>query len=117
MAKALNQLGGASAIATLEEAVHLLRRTPASVWVCHWTGCAPFALELLFIWGSVSNPRTSSATTAASALAMSILLVWMNCWRAVFAVRLRRLLSGSCETAWTSAQVSNLVARHSWLAA
>jgi len=76
-----------SPILLLEQAVHLLRQAPAGVWACHFAGSAPFALALLFYWNSVTNPRTSSATTAAASLGMALLLVWMNCCRASFAIR------------------------------
>src|SRR5688572_7747280 len=113
----LSKPGSDSALATLEEAVHLLRRTSTSVWICHCVGSAPFALALLFFWNSVTNPRTSSAEVAASSLALAVLLVWMSCWRAAFSIRLRSLLSGTPDSPWTPARVGRLVADQSLLGA
>lgn len=104
------QVGGAGAIALLEEGTHLLRRTPLSTLACHWIGSVPLALAALRYWSDIGNPRTSDAQCAAEAAGLALLLVWMNCWRAVFAGRLSRQLSGSRETPWTARRLSNLLA-------
>ena len=85
-------------IETIEEGLHLLRRVPAGVWVWQWSGSAPFALGAIFFWELATNPRTSAATLAAAALGMAILLTWMSCCRALFAGRLRELLSDIPES-------------------
>ena len=85
---------GSEAIGSLEAAVQLLRRTALSTLLCHWIGSAPFALALLLFWSDVTQYRPSSAACAEDALLLAALLPWMNCWRAVFAGRLRGQLSG-----------------------
>jgi len=105
-----------SPILLLEQAVHLLRQAPAGVWACHFAGSAPFALALLFYWNSVTNPRTSSATTAGVFFGMALLLVWMNCCRASFAIRLRSLVRGSPDLPWTPARVGRLLSTQPILA-
>ena len=113
MAQSLRPAG---AIATLEDAVHLLRRAPAGTLICHFAGSAPFALGVLFFWNAVTNPRTSGALIAES-LVLALLLVWMNCFRAIFAGRLRSLLGGSPDSPWTAARVWRLVSDQSLLGA
>ena len=108
---------GTSALATLEEAVHLLRGCPLSTVVCHLTGSVPFALAALRYWNDITNPRTSDLACALEALALALLLVWMNCWRAVFAGRLRRQLAGSPALGWTGRRLWNLVAGQAFFGA
>jgi hypothetical protein len=105
------------AIPLLEESVHLLRRTPRTALVCHLLGATPFALSLLLFWNDVNNPHTSDATLGRDSVVLALLLVWMNCWRAVFAGRLRRLLSASADTPWTWRRTWNLVASQAFLGA
>lgn len=105
------------AIPLLEEAVHLLRRAPRTSLVCHLLGTTPFALALLLFWNDVNNPHTSDATVGRESVVLALLLVWMNCWRAVFAGRLRRQLSGSADTPWTWRRTWNLLAGQAFLGA
>ena len=105
------------AIRMLEEAVHLLRRTPLTALVCHVLGAAPFALALLLFWNDVNNPHTSDATVGRESVVLALLLVWMSCWRAVFAGRLRRQLSASADTPWNWQRAWNLVAGQAFLGA
>ncbi len=92
MAEPLNRDG---AIPALEDAVRLLRKAPLATLVCHWVGSVPFALLVLWFWNDLTNPRTLDSTGALEALLLALMLVWMNCWRAVFAGRLRRELAGN----------------------
>ena len=105
------------AIPLLEEAVHVLRRAPLATLVCHLLGTTPFALALLLFWNDVNNPHTSDTAVARESLVLALLLVWMNCWRAVFAGRLRRQLSASADTPWTWRRTWNLIAGQAFLGA
>ena len=105
------------AMALLEEAVHLLRRTPRTALVCHVIGATPLALALLLFWNDVNNPHTTDATVGRECVVLALLLVWMNCWRAVFAGRLRRLLAASPNTPWNWPRIWNLVAGQAFLGA
>src|SRR5262245_15274123 len=103
-------------IETLEQGLHLLRRTPAGTWIWQWSGTAPLALGTIFFWKLSTNPRTSSAALAAAALGMSLLLLWMSCCRAVFAGKLRTLLTDQPE-AGAERKLASLVAAQSLLGA
>ena len=105
------------AIPLLEEAVHLLRRTPRTALVCHLLGATPFALGLLLFWNDINNPHTSNATVGRESIVLALLVVWMNCWRAVFAGRLRRQLTASADTPWTWSRAWNLFAGQAFLGA
>ncbi|HUB80407.1 MAG TPA: DUF4129 domain-containing protein [Bryobacteraceae bacterium] len=105
------------AVPLLEEAVHLLRRTPRSTLVCHFIGATPFALALLIFWNDVNNPHTTDATAGRDSVVLALLLVWMNCWRGIFAGRLRRHLCATPEIPWTWQHIWNLVAGQAFLGA
>lgn len=105
------------AFSLLEETTHLLRRAGFSSLACHWSGSIPFAIALLICWGSVTSGLVSDARCAAGALGLALLLVWMNCRRAVFAGRLLRQMSGAPETPWTRDRIGNFVATQAFLAA
>jgi LPXTG-motif cell wall-anchored protein len=105
------------AIPLLEEAVHLLRRTPRTAFLCHVLGAMPFALGLLLFWNDVNSPHTSDATVGRESIVLALLVVWMNCWRAVFAGRLRRQLTAAEDSPWTWSRAWNLIAGQSFLGA
>jgi hypothetical protein len=87
-------VNGADAVEVLESAVHLLRRTPLETLLYHWAGSVPFAVVFLIFWNDVSQYRTSPSTAATDAAVLTLGLIWMSCWRSLFAGRLRSQLSG-----------------------
>jgi hypothetical protein len=108
-------LARAGALDLLEDAVHALRAAPLSTIVSHSIGSAPFALGLLVFWNDMAQPRTPDSTCAFEALALACLLLWMNCWRAVFAGRLHRQLGGRPELPWTRRRLWRLVSSQAFL--
>ena len=114
MARPLEQSGPVS---LLEDAAHLLRRASLDALLCHWTGSVPFALMALVFWHNLTHPPMSDLDCAAESLAVALLLIWMNCWRGVFAARLCRMLAGAAERPWNGRRVWRLVAAQAFLAA
>jgi hypothetical protein len=108
-------LGRAGALDLLEDAVHALRAAPLATIVSHCIGSVPFALGLLMFWNEMGQPRTSEAACAIEAFALALLLLWMNCWRAVFASRLHRQLGGRPELPWTRRRLGRLVSSQAFL--
>ena len=117
MAEPVDGRPGPGALALLEEAVQVLRQATFATLVCHAAGSVPFGLGLLVFWNSLTSQRLSDRSCALDALVLAILLVWMNYWRAVFAGRLRRQLSGAPGVHWTGGRVMRLVASQSFLSA
>jgi uncharacterized protein DUF4129 len=115
MAEPLTRPAGPGTIAVLEEAVQLLRQAPFSTLVCHAIGSVPFALGLLVFWNSLTTERLTDAACAIQAFALALLLLWMNCWRAVFAGHLRRQLDGTPGTPWTWSRAARLAAGQAFL--
>ena len=104
-------------VALLEDAAHLLRSASLETLLCHWIGSVPLALGLLVFWNHLSHPPVADLVCAAESLAVALLLIWMNCWRSVFAGRLHRQLSGAPARPWTRRRVWRLVANQAFLAA
>ncbi len=115
MAEPLMRPAGPGTIAVLEEAVQLLRQAPFSTLVCHAIGSVPFALGLLVFWNSLTTERMTDAACAIQALVLALLLLWMNCWRAVFAGHLRRQLDGTPGTPWTWSRAARLATGQAFL--
>lgn len=107
----------AGAVPLMEEAVRLLRQARFGTLICHAAGSVPLAIGLLVFWNSLTSQRLSDRSCALQALGLALLLGWMNCWRAVFAGCLRRLLSGGESPRWTWARIARLAAGQSFLGA
>jgi hypothetical protein len=99
-----------TAVETLEEAVHLLRRVPAGAVAAYFTGSVPFLAGFLFFWTEMSRSRNADAECFAEAFGVAALFVWMSWWKAIFAGRLRRLLEGSAEPPWTWERIWRVLA-------
>jgi hypothetical protein len=110
-------LGQAGPVSLLEDAAHLLRRARLGDLLCHWIGSAPLALFLLTFWHDATHPPVSDGAIAAKALAATLLLIWMACWRSVYADRLMRRLSGVAERPWDRRRFWRLVASQAFLSA
>ncbi|HXB72472.1 MAG TPA: DUF4129 domain-containing protein [Candidatus Acidoferrales bacterium] len=100
-----------------DDAVRLLRQAPLATLLCHWVGAAPLALALLLFRNQVTRPRVPASTVAESACVLAVLLLWMNCWRSVFAGRLRRQLSGAADSPWTPHRLYRLITAQAWFGA
>jgi len=114
MARPLEQPGP---ISLLEEAAHLLRRASLDALLFHWIGSVPLALMSLVFWHNLTHPPMSDLNCAAESLAVALLLIWMNCWRGVFADRLYRRIAGAPERPWNSQRIWRLVANQAFLGA
>jgi hypothetical protein len=106
MAESLTREGP---VEVLESAAGVLRQAGLSTLVLHWAGSVPFALALLVFWKQAENTRLSDARCALDALALTIALVWMSCWRAVFAGRVRRQLNGDSAGPRTRGELFRLI--------
>ena len=114
MARPLEQSGP---LELLEDAAHLLRRAPLDTLLCHWIGSVPLALALLVFWNYLTHPPVPDLGCAAVSLVAALLRIWMNCWRAAFAGRVRRQLDGTPGRPWNRRRVGRLVANQAFLAA
>ncbi len=114
MAKPIGQPGP---VDLLEQTAHLLRRASLDTLLCHWIGSAPFVLFLLLFWNQLLHPPVPDLACVSESLAAALLLIWMNCWRAVYSGRLHRSLRGAPDTPWTAYRAWRLVCNQAFLAA
>lgn len=83
-----------TAVALIEEAVHLVRSAPAAAWACYLAGAVPWVLGLGYFW-SVSSwfvPRPEQTLWAA--LGMAALYLGLKVAQAEFCRRLRAVRFG-----------------------
>ncbi|MDR1010084.1 MAG: hypothetical protein LBM04_02965 [Opitutaceae bacterium] len=86
---------GPSALALLEDAVHLLRRAPAGVWLLHFLGAGAWVTGVLFAWAHVSWFRPSRDELALGACALVVLYAWLKVAQSAFCARLMALRLGA----------------------
>lgn len=98
---------GRPADALIEEAVALLRTAPSSL-VSYFTGAIPFWLGLLYFLSDMSRSTDAEAHLAPASLGVALLFVWMKCWQAIFASRLRTVLLDEPEAPWTAARITRM---------
>lgn len=78
----------------VEEATHLLRRTPLSVWLAYYVGSIPFILYLFFFWSDMSRSPLAGRHLLESSLVLTLLYGWMKIWQAFFCDRLMAIVEG-----------------------
>jgi hypothetical protein len=83
-----------SALRIIEEAVHLLRTAPLFLLSVYYLGSVPFILGLLYFWADMSRSAHAHEYSAAAALGLAILFVWMKVWQRLFVLRIHALISG-----------------------
>ncbi len=109
------RFAGLPAFELLEEAVHLLRGAPASVFVAYYTGAVPFVLALLYFWADMSRGALAGGRCAGGALLVVTAFLWMKVWQSIFAARLRAQLTGGEPPRWTLHRLANVALEHAAL--
>jgi len=79
----------------IDEATHLLRRTPVSVLSYYYIGSVPFVLGFLYFWSDMSRSAFAFQHAAEAALSLSLLFIWMKCWQSLFCRRLSAFMHRS----------------------
>lgn len=91
----LQQQRDQRALLTLvEEATHLLRKAPLSVWLGYYAGSIPFILYLFFFWSDMSRSPFAAGHLLSSSFVLTLLYGWMKVWQAVFCDHLMNLVEG-----------------------
>ena len=101
---------GKSSVEIVEEAVHLLRMSPVSIIASYYVGTLPFILGFLYFWSDMSRSSFAYRHCAEAALGLSLLFLWMKCWQAVFARRLKAHVCGEPLPRWTLRRIVRLAA-------
>ena len=96
------------AIDLLEQAVHLLRGAPASLYCAYAIGVLPFLLAFLYFWADMSRGAFAREHAGAAAFAIALLYLWMKCWQSVFAAGLRACWTGHKPAPWTISRIGGM---------
>jgi hypothetical protein len=97
-------------ILLLEEAVHLLRKTPLFLLSSYFIGTLPFVLGLFYFWADMSRSADAKSYHAVASLGLALLYIWMKCWHVVFAARVKMKISGEPLPRWSFQRVLSLAA-------
>jgi hypothetical protein len=99
-----------SAILLLEEAVHLLRQAPLYLLPSYYIGSLPFILGIFYFWGDMSRSADAKEYQAVASLGLALLFIWMKCWQAVFAARVKMQISAQPASPFTLRRILSLAA-------
>ena len=100
---------GKGAITIIEEAVHLLRLSPARLLASYYIGSLPFICGLLYFWADMSRDPFAREYCAPASLGLAILFVWMKCAHAVFARKIWETLGREPAPPWSLGRLLRLV--------
>ncbi|PIE90272.1 MAG: hypothetical protein CR997_06695 [Acidobacteria bacterium] len=87
-----------SALALIDEATYLLRRSPAKTYLSYYLGALPFVLGMVYYLTEMILSSMAVIKVMTSSLMVSGLYIWMKCWQSIFAAQLfARLVDGEPE--------------------
>lgn len=101
---------GRSGIELIEDAVRLLRRAPAAVHFYHLLGSVPCLISALFFVSDLSQSATAESHLMEASLSLGAMFIWMKCWQAVSAARLRATLLGKEPEPWNAGRIFRMIA-------
>ena len=93
----------------IEEAMHVLRLAPWRIWALYLVGSAPFGLAFTYFIADMSRNAFAAEQVLESSLAMALTFHWKQCWQAVFAAELYRLVEGG-RSSWTWRGIGKTIA-------
>jgi hypothetical protein len=97
------------ALELLEEAVHLLRTSPARILALYFAGTIPFLLGFLLFWTEMSRNVQAEDHLVESALGLALLFIWMKCWQSAASSELLAHCARADRPAWTWPRVRRLI--------
>ena len=103
-----NRISAKGALELLEEAVHLLRRTPLNVLALYYLGALPFVLGFLYFWADLSQSAFASGRTAQMTIIVTALFFWMKTWQSIFTSELRAQVGGHASPRWTISRLTRV---------
>ena len=99
-----------SAVRIIEETVHILRTGPGLLLSAYYLGSVPFVLGLLYFWADMSRSPNAGEYSAAAAMGLAVLFVWMKVWQTIFALRVHERISGNPPQSRSLGQLSSMAA-------
>jgi hypothetical protein len=107
--RAASRRAGRPALELIEAAVHLLRTAPVGALLAYYIGSVPCVLGLLYFLADMAGGALARGRLIEASLNAAGFYLWMKCWHAVFASKLRSHLLLETEAPWTPARVGRLV--------
>ena len=108
MSRAAKRRAGRSALDLLEAAVQLLRNAPAGALISYYVGSVPCMLGLLYFLADMSHGAFAREHVIEASLVVAVLYLWMKCWHAVFAAKLRTHLLAEPSPSWSFGRILRL---------
>jgi hypothetical protein len=94
----------------VEDAIGLLRRAPAELFLVYLVGAVPFWLGLLYFLSDMSHDAYAQRHISEASLGIALLYLWMKCWQTAFAAQLRALVAERADAPWTLSRILRLAA-------
>ncbi len=101
---------GKGGIELAEEAFHLIRCAPVSVWATYAIGSVPFVLGLLFFCADMRMNAFSDDYCFEASFVLALLFVWMKTFESIYARGLMAVMQGTSEGPWTARRVARAAA-------
>lgn len=103
------------ALALLERAVFMLRRSNGAALAAYYLGSLPFVMALLYFWSDMSRNPFASWYTAPAAFGLAVLFVWMKVWHVRYCRMLWHALEGTAPHPWPWRRLLSVVSRQTAL--
>ncbi len=110
-ARPRNSDAGPGSVEFVEEAVHLLRGTPASAWAIYLAGVTPWLVGLAWFWASASWFAPRPADILWRAMGLVVLFVWLKTAQAAFCASLRARRVGAPSPRFGARSLLRIAAR------
>lgn len=104
-----NKKQNRSGIDLAEEALFLLRHSPAPIIFSYLVGAIPFIHGLLYFWTDMSRSPVAAKHVGAAAFGMTALYVWMKFWHSVFSIRLLSNLRGEIPERFSASRIFRMI--------
>ena len=98
-----------SGIDLAEEALYLLRHSPAPIVFSYLIGSIPFVHGLLYFWTDMSRSPVAAKHVGEAAFGMAALYIWMKFWHSVFSIRLLSNLRGELPERFSASRIFRII--------
>lgn len=101
---------GKEGIELVEEAFHLVRCAPVSVWATYLLGAVPFVVGLLFFCADMRLNAFSDDYCFEASFVIALLFVWMKTFESIYARGLMAVVQAEQAEPWTVRRIARTAA-------
>ncbi len=105
------------ALALIEQALYLLRRSRSGALAAYYVGTLPFVLALLFFWSDMSRNAFAANYCSPAAAGVALLFIWMKLWQVRCCRCLWCAVQGNPQETWTWSRLFSTACRQAALQA